>query len=88
MKENDLKNQCLYCGNDLSNNRWISDFKEGFHYKITLCNCGKCQSFRETNTISSGHDDWDGKWLSLNEYNKLKNNIKKKTLEKITSSAF
>ena len=71
-KEKDLKNQCLYCGNDLFNNRWVSQFHERFHYKVTRCNCGKLHSIKENCLLSSGHDNWDGKWIKINEINKIK----------------
>jgi hypothetical protein len=75
LKEKDQLNNCFYCGNDLKNNRWVSDFSEGFHYKISLCNCGRCNSIRETILQGSGHDDWDGTWFNFEEFKKMKKNV-------------
>ena len=60
LKEEDLKNQCLYCGETFSDKeQWNSKFELEKHYKTFNCSsCGKGHSVT-VNFVGSGHDDWD-----------------------------
>ena len=33
--------ECMYCGVDLNEKEWISEFSGSKHYKVTECTCGK-----------------------------------------------
>ncbi|MGM5484799.1 MAG: hypothetical protein ACQEP1_02910 [Nanobdellota archaeon] len=71
MKEEDLKGQCVYCGNHMNDKRWISNHFGGIHYKETVCSCGHNHRIR-VNMDTSGHDNWDGKWLGPKEFSELR----------------
>lgn len=81
LKEEDLKEQCVYCGTRLDDKRWISYHPGNMHYKESVCECGKVNRIR-TDSNTSGHDNWDGKWIDAEQLEKLRQEIKsKKNLE-------
>ncbi|NQV08624.1 hypothetical protein HQ529_02085 [Candidatus Woesearchaeota archaeon] len=67
VKEETIESMCIYCGDKLSNKRWISEFDFLRHYKTVLCKCGVKNWIRK-GFISSGHehDNWkpNGKLIS------------------------
>lgn len=79
VNEDDQMKICVYCGNNLSENKWKSVFLQDFHYKTTNCKCGK-KAFLKINFLGSGHDKWKGKDSECLE--KLKKDMKKKQIKK------
>jgi len=75
LKEEDLKNQCLYCGETFSDKeQWDSRFELEKHYKTFKCStCGKDHSIA-VDFAGSGHDHWDktNSWKK-----KIKNSVDK-----------
>lgn len=59
LNSNTLRKNC-YCGKDLSENIWKSEFHGEKHYKTTICECGSNITV-EVDFSGSGHDGWDGK---------------------------
>jgi len=57
--EAEIKENCIYCGNNLINKKWESCFEGDFHYKTIICECGK-KNITKVNFLGSGHDSWDG----------------------------
>ena len=57
VNEEDLKDICVYCSENLSDAEWQSEFLCNTHYKTTLCNCGKKISVK-VDFLGSGHDQW------------------------------
>lgn len=45
---------CLYCGNNLSQINWESQWHDDCHYKLTNCECGK--KVWQKVVRGSGHD--------------------------------
>jgi hypothetical protein len=58
--ENSFREQCLYCGTDLSENEWKSEWFGNMHYKTTTCDCSHKVTVHVSH-MSSGHDIWDKK---------------------------
>lgn len=82
--------QCMYCGVFLDKNRWLTHHLDKIHYKTTLCSCGKTHSIKvNSNFLSSGHDDWDGKgWIKKNMFDKIKLENNQKLETKVSSLFF
>lgn len=59
----------------MSEKRWISEWFGQKHYKRSRCDCGK-EHWIEVPFLSSGHDDWDGRWIKHDEKDKIKDAIK------------
>jgi len=57
VNEETIKQQCIYCGNNLSDKKWISEFDFPRHYKTFLCKCGKRLRIMAP-FYGSGHDNW------------------------------
>ena len=48
---------CIYCRAPVTDIRWQSEFDKTFHYKTTVCSCGKRLRVK-VNFQGSGHDEW------------------------------
>ena len=83
INESEIKENCIYCGCDLSNKRWKSHFEGDLHYKIIVCKCGKKNNVK-VNFLGSGHDSWDGScsWEFVIESRDEKLEIKIKELQR------
>jgi len=57
MCDNDLMCQC-YCGKDLKDSKWDSQFFGEKHYKITKCGCGR-EVMVKVQFSGSGHDTFN-----------------------------
>ena len=81
--ESDIKENCIYCGNDLNDKKWESSFEGDSHYKTLTCECGKNNRVR-VNFLGSGHDSWDGtcSWDFVIEKDDKKLEVKIKELER------
>lgn len=76
--EKDCRIQCFYCGNNLSSEKWSSDFDFHRHYKTVMCSCGNEHRMR-VDFDGNGIDDWNGKDHLLSTLKKMGNG---KSLEK------
>jgi NAD-dependent SIR2 family protein deacetylase len=56
VNEINQREQCVYCGNNLSDKRWYSEHSMEHHYKSV--ECGERVRVK-VNFIGSGHDTWD-----------------------------
>jgi len=72
IKEIHAKGFCAYCGNELKNKTWDSEFESENHYKTLECPECKKKNRIKVNFYGSGHDYWNGKSKKL----------KKESLEK------
>jgi hypothetical protein len=61
VNEDNLKNQCAYCGTEINSGSWESVFYINRHYKSIKCKCGKENVIR-VDFIGCGHDsEWSSK---------------------------
>ncbi len=60
IKEENLSQSCPYCSRSLGDKEFRSEFENPFHYKTTVCECGKKISVK-VNFDGSGHDNWNKK---------------------------
>ena len=53
--EKELNNFCVYCGKEVTDLKWISEWDNEFHYKSAKCGCGSCVVVK-VDFMGSGHD--------------------------------
>ena len=58
VNDSDQRFNCIYCGKNLVDSKWKSDFCEDKHYKLTICECGK-EARMKVEFFGSGHDNWE-----------------------------
>lgn len=75
MQNAHTKLQCSYCGKSMQDKRWMSEFHHEKQYKVSKCECGKEHKIA-VDFLSSGHDNWDGKWIKVNEKDDIEKAIK------------
>jgi hypothetical protein len=78
--ETSFKDQCVYCGNNLTENDWVSEWIGNMHYKTTTCDCAHKVTVHVSH-MGSGHDNWDKKLNPL--LNELKNESTKSKIRTI-----
>ncbi|MFH1638361.1 MAG: hypothetical protein ABIB71_08100 [Candidatus Woesearchaeota archaeon] len=74
------RTQCIYCGNDMQNRKWESEFMRDLHYKSITCECGKRLRLK-VHFHGSGHDSWDGTHHWKSEFKKQADDGSLKNLE-------
>lgn len=58
LKEDDMKDKCLYCGTEFEMENWESHHNINRHYKTNHCQtCGR-DAKMEVGFEGSGHDSW------------------------------
>ena len=58
VQEGNIIKQCIYCGRDLSSERWDNEISGSHFYKTLKCRCGKVCRVK-INYLSSGHDNFN-----------------------------
>lgn len=58
VNEEDILHQCAYCGINISDFEWLSEFFGSNHYKVTSCTCGK-ENRVKIQFCGSGHDNFN-----------------------------
>ncbi len=86
--EDCLKAQCYHCGKVLKGKEWKSEFHKEFHYKSTVCDCGRELSVK-VDFIGSGHDSWDQtyNWRKLAREEQSTKKAKVKVLKNLVELA-
>lgn len=74
------RKQCIYCGTDLADREWRSEFARDLHYKSIVCDCGKDVRI-QVEFHGSGHDSWDGTNSWKQHFKKGKTQGKLKNIE-------
>jgi hypothetical protein len=84
--EDHFKDLCMYCGTNLDNFEWKSEFIGTIHYKTTECKC-KTKITIHVPFMGSGHDHWEGKKNPFNKKIKTqKNKSTIKTLDTVVAN--
>ena len=55
--EEDVIQNCLYCGTEFDPKKWNSKWIVNRHYKQITCECGKRHDMT-VDFVGSGHDSW------------------------------
>jgi len=80
VSERAQKQQCIYCGTNLADREWKSEFARDLHYKSIVCDCGRNVRL-QVKFHGSGHDSWDGTNSWKQEFKKPKSEGNLKTIE-------
>jgi hypothetical protein len=80
-----LKSICCYCGSEISQKPWESEFLADFHYKSITCNSCHKKITTKVNFLGSGHDSWDNTKVWTKQVNTKKEKIEIKTIKNLVA---
>lgn len=76
LNEDTIEEKCIYCGNNLYNKKWISEFDVERHYKTVICKCGN-KNWIRVNFYGSGHDNWQPNGKKIEKTKTIDDKIQK-----------